>query len=80
MLIFESGREPNLTDMWNKDYRPCAFEYIYFARPDSIIDGKNVYVKRLEMGRELAKESPADVDLVIPVPDSGVPAARGFRR
>jgi len=54
------------------------FEYIYFARPDSIIDGKNVYVKRLEMGRELAKETPADVDLVIPVPDSGVAAARGF--
>ncbi len=78
MLIFESGREPKSQQIFEPDYRPCAFEYIYFARPDSIIDGKNVYVKRLEMGRELAKESPADVDLVIPVPDSGVAAARGF--
>jgi len=78
MLIFERGKEPKSQQIFNPDYRPCAFEYIYFARPDSIIDGKNVYIKRLEMGRELAKESPANVDIVIPVPDSGVAAARGF--
>jgi amidophosphoribosyltransferase len=80
MLIFEKGKEPKSQQIFEPDYRPCAFEYIYFARPDSVIDGKNVYIKRLEMGRELAKESPADVDLVIPVPDSGVAAARGFAK
>lgn len=58
--------------------RPCIFEYIYFARPDSIIDGKSVYAVRKQMGVELAKESPADVDLIVPIPDSGVPAAIGF--
>ncbi|MGI9523568.1 MAG: amidophosphoribosyltransferase [Hyphomicrobiaceae bacterium] len=58
--------------------RPCIFEYIYFARPDSIVDGRNVYQVRKRMGRELAAESPADVDLVVPIPDSSVPAAIGF--
>ena len=52
--------------------------YIYFARPDSDIDGKNVYEMRLEMGKRLARETPAAVDLVLPVPDSGVAAAKGY--
>jgi len=79
MLIFEKvGEEPRSIQLMEPDYRPCAFEYIYFARPDSNIDGKNVYEKRLRCGRELAKEVPADVDLVLPVPDSGVAAAMGF--
>ena len=78
MLIFEEGKEPKSEIIFESDPHPCAFEYIYFARPDSIIDGKNVYMKRLEMGRQLAKETPAEVDLVLPVPDSGVAAARGF--
>lgn len=78
MLIFEEGQEPQSEKLFEADYHPCAFEYIYFARPDSIIDGKNVYQKRLEMGRRLAKEVPAEVDLVLPVPDSGVAAARGY--
>jgi len=78
MLIFEEGKEPKSEMIFESDPHPCAFEYIYFARPDSIIDGKNVYMKRLEMGRQLAKETPADIDLVLPVPDSGVAAARGF--
>ena len=56
----------------------CAFEYIYFARPDSVIGGRSVYEARKEMGRQLALESPAEVDVVIPVPDSGVPAAIGY--
>lgn len=56
----------------------CVFEYVYFARPDSIVRGKNVYTVRKRLGMELAREHPADVDLVIPVPDSGVPAAIGF--
>jgi amidophosphoribosyltransferase len=58
--------------------RPCAFEYIYFARPDSVIGGRSVYEARKQMGRQLAMETPADVDVVIPVPDSGMPAAIGY--
>lgn len=78
MLIFEEGKEPISEQVFEADFHPCAFEYIYFARPDSIIDGKNVYQMRLEMGRKLAQEVPAEVDLVLPVPDSGVAAARGY--
>jgi amidophosphoribosyltransferase len=58
--------------------RPCVFEYVYFARPDSIVHGRNVYEVRKNMGRVLAREAPADADVIIPVPDSGVPAAIGF--
>ena len=49
----------------------CIFEYVYFARPDSIIYGRNVYEVRKELGRQLARESHVDADIVIPVPDSG---------
>jgi len=58
--------------------RPCIFEYIYFARPDSIVGGRNVYEVRKRMGFELAQEAPAEADVVVPVPDSGVPAAIGY--
>jgi amidophosphoribosyltransferase len=58
--------------------RLCIFEYIYFARPDSIIGGRSVYDVRKEMGRQLAREAPADADMVVPIPDSGVPAAVGY--
>jgi amidophosphoribosyltransferase len=60
--------------------RPCIFEYIYFSRPDSIVNGRSVYDVRKNMGQELAAEAPADADVVIPVPDSGVPAALGYAR
>lgn len=56
----------------------CIFEMIYFARPDSIMEGESLYSYRMRIGRQLAKESPADVDLIIGVPDSGIPAAIGF--
>ena len=58
--------------------RPCIFEYIYFSRPDSIVGGRAVYDVRKTMGAQLAKESPAAADVVVPVPDSGVPAAIGY--
>ena len=61
-----------------KQSRFCVFEYIYFARPDSVLEGRGVYHARKTIGAELAKESLANADLVVPVPDSGVPAALGY--
>lgn len=58
--------------------RPCIFEHVYFSRPDSIFTGRSVYEARKEIGVELAREKPVEADLVIPVPDSGVPAAIGY--
>jgi amidophosphoribosyltransferase len=59
-------------------HRFCVFEYIYFARPDSMVEGRNVYEARKRIGQVLAREAPAVADMVIPVPDSGVPAALGY--
>jgi amidophosphoribosyltransferase len=61
-----------------KPERFCIFEYIYFARPDSLMEGRSVYEARKRIGRELARESHVDADIVVPVPDSGVPAALGY--
>ena len=58
--------------------RPCIFEHVYFARPDSWLDGMSVYAVRKRIGAELAREAPVDADIVVPVPDSGVPAAIGY--
>jgi amidophosphoribosyltransferase len=58
--------------------RFCIFEYVYFARPDSTVEGRNVYDVRKRIGAELALESPVEADIVVPVPDSGTPAAIGF--
>jgi amidophosphoribosyltransferase len=58
--------------------RFCVFEYIYFARPDSVMEGTSVYAARKLIGAQLAEESPVEADVVVPVPDSGVPAAMGF--
>ena len=84
MLIF-SEEFPDAESIMlddTKEFRPCAFEYIYFARPDSDIDGKNVYAAREEMGKALALNDKdiVDADMVIPVPDSGVPAALGYAK
>ena len=61
-----------------KHPRPCIFELIYFARPNSFVDGQSVYEMRKKLGRKLAKEAPIEADIVSPIPDSGVPAAIGF--
>jgi amidophosphoribosyltransferase len=58
--------------------RPCIFEHVYFSRPDSVVDGTSVYEVRKAIGAELAREAPVEADYVVPVPDSGVPAAIGF--
>jgi amidophosphoribosyltransferase len=58
----------------------CVFEHVYFARPDSLVNGKSVYRARERMGMRLAQESPVEADVVIPVPDSGVPAAVGYSK
>ncbi|MDO9460385.1 MAG: amidophosphoribosyltransferase [Alphaproteobacteria bacterium] len=59
-------------------HRFCVFEYIYFARPDSLAEGKSVYESRRRIGEELAREAPVEADLVVPIPDSGTPAAIGY--
>ena len=58
--------------------RPCLFEYVYFSRPDSIVNGRSVYDVRKAMGRRLAQETGVQADVIVPVPDSGVPAALGY--
>ena len=58
--------------------RPCIFEHVYFSRPDSVVGGSSVYEVRKNIGAELSRESPVEADYVVPVPDSGVPAAIGF--
>jgi amidophosphoribosyltransferase len=79
MIIFEKGHEGYTSvQLFEPDPHICAFEFIYFARPDSVIEGKSVYAARKEMGRALARENKIEADLVIPVPDSGVTAALGF--
>ncbi|GJL98796.1 MAG: amidophosphoribosyltransferase [Methyloligella sp.] len=77
VMITENGVE-SYHPFTKQDERPCIFEYIYFARPDSIVGGKSVYEVRKRMGEELAKESAVDADVIIPIPDSGVPAAIGY--
>jgi len=78
MLIFEMGKEPQSIKVYEPTPKHCIFEYVYFARPDSQVYGQNVYQKRKNMGVELAKEQPVDADMVIPVPDGGVPSAIGY--
>jgi amidophosphoribosyltransferase len=77
IVITKEGIE-SLKPFAPKPKRFCIFEYVYFARPDSSVEGKNVYDVRKLIGAELAHEAPAAADMVIPVPDSGVPAALGF--
>ena len=77
VIITEEGIE-SINPFTKTQSRPDLFEYIYFSRPDSVLDGKSVYDCRKSFGKVLAKEFPANADIVVPVPDSGVPAALGF--
>jgi len=78
MVIIEDGKLETMMPFESTDPKFCVFEYVYFARPDSTLEGVNVYDARYKIGVELGKESPIDADLVVPVPDSGVPPAMGY--
>ncbi len=78
LLIFEKGKEPQSIKIFEATPKHCIFEYVYFARPDSDVYGQNVYQMRKNMGVELAKEKPVEADMIIPVPDGGVPSAIGY--
>ena len=77
VIVTEKGIE-SIFPFESQRPRFCVFEYVYFARPDSTVEGRNVYDARKNIGCELARESPVDADLVVPVPDSGTPAAIGY--
>ena len=78
IVVIENDKIESIKPFPPKKARPCVFEYIYFARPDSILSGKAAYEHRKNLGIELAKESDNDSDIVVPVPDSGNAAALGF--
>jgi amidophosphoribosyltransferase len=78
MIVVSEGGMESIRPFPASRARPCVFEYVYFAMPDSVVNGRSVYEVRKRMGRRLAQESHAPVDVVVPVPDSGVPAALGY--
>ena len=78
LVILNAGGVESLKPFAKLPRRFCIFEYVYFSRPDSAVEGHNVYEVRKRIGAELAKDQPAPADIVIPVPDSGVPAAIGY--
>ena len=78
IVVIENNELKSFKPFPNQKQKPCIFEYIYFARPDSLINNKCAYEYRKDLGIELAKETDTHADLIVPVPDSGVPAALGF--
>src|ERR1700755_2071641 len=80
IIVFDKHGTHSHNPFPPKPARPCIFEYIYFARPDSIVGGRSVYEVGKGFGPQLARESHTEVDVVVPVPDSGVPAALGYSR
>ena len=78
MIVLDGDTVQSLHPFGKVPHKFCIFEYIYFARPDSSVEGRSVYEMRKQIGIELAKESGIDADIVVPVPDSGVPAAIGY--
>jgi amidophosphoribosyltransferase len=80
VLIDAHGLRSTIVDDAEASRALCIFEYVYLARPDSDLDGVEVYGARVRMGEQLAREAPVEADLVMPIPDSGTPAAIGFAR
>ncbi len=78
MVLIDGNGVESFKPFAEAEHSYCVFEYIYFARPDSFLTGRNVYQVRKALGKQLAMEQPADADIVIAVPDSGVPSAMGF--
>ena len=78
IVVIKNGKMRSIKPFPSKTKRPCIFEYIYFARPDSILQGQCAYEYRKNLGTQLAKECDINPDIVVPVPDSGVPSALGF--
>ena len=78
IVVVENEKIKSVKPFPKQKPRPCIFEYIYFARPDSLINNKCAYEYRKKLGSELAKETDLNADLVVPVPDSGVPSALGY--
>ena len=78
VVITKDGAIQSLHPFAAQPRKLCIFEYIYFARPDSMIEGRSVYEARKLIGAELAREAPVAADIVVPVPDSGIPAAIGY--
>jgi len=78
LLIFEKDKAPQSIQVFESTPKHCIFEYVYFARPDSSVFGQSVYKTRKNMGRELAKIKPIEADIIVPVPDGGVPSAIGY--
>ena len=78
VVIKNNGHLTSIKPFTIPPERFCVFEYIYFARPDSLVQSRSVYEARKAIGAELAREAPCSAELVVPVPDSGVPAAIGY--
>ena len=78
MVVIDGKTVQSLRPFSKTDSKFCIFEYVYFARPDSLMEGRSVYEMRKNIGIELARESSVEADIVVPVPDSGVPAAIGY--
>ena len=80
MIVVDRSGWESFRPFTDPDPRLCIFEFVYFSRPDSVLYGSNVHAARQRMGEELAEQAPISADLVMPVPESGIPAAQGFAR
>ena len=78
IIVIDGDGVRSIKPFTKQPQRFCIFEYIYFARPDSMVENRNVYDVRVKIGAELAREAHVDADVIVPVPDSGVPAAIGY--
>ena len=80
MVIIDQDGWTSEQPFSDPDPRLCVFEFVYFSRPDTVLYGRNVHAARQRMGEQLADQAPVDADFVMPVPESGIPAAQGFAR